>query len=147
MEAAYEIISKYFDLIVEYLVLIIEFIGIAIIIYEIFAAVVGLFKKYPHVRLKLAEGLALALEFKIGSELLRTVIVREWEELLMLGAVIVLRALLTFLIQWEIKTERKSGYLTDNQINEIKSPLMQSEPHREKKRNKKGETRTEQNDT
>jgi uncharacterized membrane protein len=59
-------------------------------------------------RLELAEGIALALEFKIGGELLRTVIVREWTELLILGAVIALRAALTFLIHWEINLEKKN---------------------------------------
>ena len=55
----------------------------------------------------LAEGSALALEFKMGGEVLRTVVVREWSELGILGAIIVLRAALTFLIHWEIKEEKK----------------------------------------
>ena len=61
-----------------------------------------------HLRLKLAEGIALSLEFKMGSEVLRTVVVRDWEELGILGAVILLRGLLTFLIHWEIKNEEKT---------------------------------------
>jgi len=44
----------------------------------------------------------------MGSEVLRTVIVREWEELGILGAVIILRGLLTFLIHWEIRLEEKA---------------------------------------
>lgn len=44
----------------------------------------------------------------MGSEVLRTVVVREWEELGILGAVIVLRGLLTFLIHWEIRHEEKA---------------------------------------
>ena len=51
------------------------------------------------------EGIAISLEFKMGSEVLRTVVVRQWEELGILGAVILLRGLLTFLIHWEIKHE------------------------------------------
>ena len=105
----YEQIENYFSLIIRYIVLLIEFIGTAVLVYAIVSAVVGLFKKQKHVRLKLAEGIALALEFKIGGELLRTVVVREWEELLILGAIILLRAALTFLIQWEIHIERKNG--------------------------------------
>lgn len=53
----------------------------------------------------LSQGIAISLEFKMGSEVLRTVVVREWEELGILGAVILLRGLLTFLIHWEIKHE------------------------------------------
>ncbi len=59
-------------------------------------------------RLDLAQGIALALEFKMGGEVLRTVIVREWKELGILGAIIVLRGLLTFLIHWEIKHEEEA---------------------------------------
>ena len=59
----------------------------------------------------------------MGGELLRTVIVREWNELLILGAIILLRAALAFLIQWEIKIERKNGALTDLELHDIKTPL------------------------
>jgi len=44
----------------------------------------------------------------MGSEVLRTVIVREWGELGILGVVILLRGILTFLIHWEIKHEEKA---------------------------------------
>ena len=37
------------------------------------------------IRLNLAQGIALALEFKMGGEVLRTVVVREWSELGILG--------------------------------------------------------------
>ncbi|MBQ9644068.1 MAG: DUF1622 domain-containing protein [Lachnospiraceae bacterium] len=61
-----------------------------------------------NLRLELAHGIALALEFKMGGEVLRTVVVREWSELLILGAIILLRGLLTFLIHWEIKNEQNA---------------------------------------
>ena len=64
-------------------------------------------KNTQNIRLDLAQGIALALEFKMGGEVLRTVVVREWSELGILGAIIVLRAMLTFLIHWEIKNEKK----------------------------------------
>ncbi len=129
----YELIEEYFDLAIRYVVLAIELVGTIVLIYAIIAAVVGLFKRQKHVRLKLAEGIALALEFKIGGELLRTVVVREWEELLILGAIILLRAALTFLIQWEIKIERKNGNMTAEQLHDIKTPLTQDEePPKEK---------------
>ena len=123
----YESIEKYFDLVIRYIVLLIELVGTVVLIYAIVSAVIGLFKRQQHVRLKLAEGIALSLEFKIGGELLRTVVVRDWEELLILGAIILLRAALTFLIQWEIKIERKNGNLTAAQLKDIKTPLTQDE--------------------
>lgn len=103
----YDVISEYFDISVEFLVLIIELIGTFILMYAIISAVIGFLKKKEQIRLPLAEGIALALEFKVGGELLRTVIVRDWEELLILGSIILLRAALTFLIQWEIRIEKR----------------------------------------
>lgn len=54
-----------------------------------------------------ASGLATALEFKMAAEILKTVLVRELSELLVLGAVIVLRALLSLLIHFEMKHSEK----------------------------------------
>ena len=133
----YNLVEEYFDIFIKYIVLLIELIGTIILIYAVVSAIIGLFKHHKHVRLKLAEGIALALEFKIGGELLRTVIVRDWEELLILGAIILLRAALTFLIQWEIKIERKSGNLTEEQVHDIKTPLTQDIEEEKPKRGRK----------
>ena len=48
----------------------------------------------------------ILLEFKLGSEVLRTVVVRSTSELLIAGAIVLLRAAMTFLIHWEIKNEK-----------------------------------------
>ena len=84
-----------------------ELAGIAILIITAMKGVVSYFKHDEHLRLELAQGIALALEFKLGGEVLRTVIVREWTELLILGAVIALRGVLTLLLHWEIGAEEK----------------------------------------
>jgi uncharacterized membrane protein len=56
-------------------------------------------------KFELAQGLASGLEFKMAAEILKTVQVRDKEELLILGAVILLRALLSLLIHFEMKEE------------------------------------------
>lgn len=61
-------------------------------------------------RLRLAEGLASGLEFKLGGEILRTVVVQSWEEILVVGAIVVLRALMALMINWEILHQRKGRY-------------------------------------
>lgn len=104
----YDQILAVFDTVVEYAVLLIELIGVGVILFAVGRALYDLFRRNRLVRLSLAEGIALALEFKLGAELLRTLTVREWNELLILGAVILLRAAMTFLIQWEIRLEKKS---------------------------------------
>ena len=43
-------------------------------------------------RITLAKGLAMGLEFKLGSEILRTVVVREWKEISIVSGIILLRA-------------------------------------------------------
>ena len=56
-----------------------------------------------NIKFELANGLALSLEFKMAAEILKTVLVRDLNELVVLGAVIVLRALLSLLIHVEMK--------------------------------------------
>ena len=94
-----------FQIIVQWGVLLMECVGVVILLTTALKSIWGCLKRDKNVRLTLAKGIALALEFKLGGEVLRTVIVREWSELAILGAIIVLRGALTFLIHWEIKTE------------------------------------------
>ena len=105
----YNAVEGVFYLIVQYAILVTELVGVCVLILTIVKAVIGMARRKQRLRLDLAEGIALALEFKMGGELLRTVVVREWKELLILGAVILLRAAMTFLIQWEIRVEKRAG--------------------------------------
>ncbi|MEZ3503083.1 MAG: DUF1622 domain-containing protein [Lachnospiraceae bacterium] len=95
------------DNIVELAILIFEFIGVGIIIFSGIRGFCLYLRRSPLTKLTLAKGLAMGLEFKLGSEILRTVVVREWTEIATVGGIIVLRAALTFLIYWEIKEEEK----------------------------------------
>ncbi len=88
--------------------LLLELFGVCVLVYTAVRCFIRWIRKDGNYRLELAEGIALALEFKMGGEVLRTVAVREWSELGILGAVIALRGLLTFLIHWEIKNEQKA---------------------------------------
>ena len=49
------------------------------------------------------KGLVAALEFKMAAEILKTVLVHSLDELVVLGAVILLRAVLSFLIHYEMR--------------------------------------------
>jgi len=94
-----------FSIIVQYGIILLECAGVMILMSTAIKSIQGYIKHDPDVRLALAKGIALALEFKLGGEVLRTVVVREWSELLILGAVILLRGALTLIIHWEIKNE------------------------------------------
>lgn len=85
-----------------------ELVGVIIIIVAGIKGVISYIKRDPSVRLQLAQGMALGLEFKLGSEILRTVVVRELTEVALVAAIIAVRAALTFLIHWEIRMEENS---------------------------------------
>ena len=93
--------------IVEVAILLFEFIGVGIIIFSGIRGFYLYLTRSPETKLTLAKGLAMGLEFKLGSEILRTVIVRDWHEIGTVAGIIALRAALTFLIHWEIKEEEK----------------------------------------
>lgn len=86
-------------------IIVFEFMGVGIIIVAGGAGIYNYIRRDPLTRLQLAKGMAMGLEFKLGSEILRTVVVRDLSEIAIVGAIILLRAALTFLIHWEIKNE------------------------------------------
>lgn len=93
---------------------VIELIGIFVITVGSLRAFVlyvrsVLYKSHFPVKLALGNSLALGLEFKMGAEILKTVIIRSNEEIFMLGCIIVLRALLSVLIHFEVKSEKEHG--------------------------------------
>ena len=91
-----------------------EIIGISIVIFGSIKVLLQYLKRiqkksgeHQNAVIALGRSLSLALEFKMGAEIVNTVIVRELKELLILGLVIILRAILAVLIHWEITTEEK----------------------------------------
>jgi len=100
-----EILHETLAGLVNMFVILLEFMGLIVIAYSGRKAFIEWIKHDRQTRLHLAEGLAMALEFKLGGEILRTVVVRDMTEILQVGAIILLRAALTFLIHWEIKNE------------------------------------------
>ena len=90
-----------------------ELVGIFVIAAGSVNAVRLLFRRLRHkngdsVVVRLGRSLSLALEFKMGAEIVNTVIVRDLDELGILAVVILIRALLAFMIHWEMKAESKS---------------------------------------
>lgn len=106
MGTVIELADNYLFYIVELCTIIMELFGVIILAFTAIKSFGQWLKKDENIRLHLAQGIALALEFKLGGEVLRTVVVREWSELGILGAIILLRGVLTFLIHWEIKNEK-----------------------------------------
>jgi len=88
-----------------------ELIGIFVVVASVVFSFIKYIKsitthRHTNFKFELAEGLATALEFKMAAEILKTVLVRDLQELIILGAVILLRALLSLLIHVEMKGEK-----------------------------------------
>lgn len=103
-------IEHYIEELVIYTVYLLEIIGIFIIGYSAVRGFLTYIKnklKFNDtcIKIEIAKGLALGLEFKLGGEILRTILVRTMSEIKVLAAIIVLRVILTFVIHWEISSE------------------------------------------
>ena len=115
------ILHQIIALILPYMISVLEIIGIGVVFWSgihdfwQYFRITFLKKKFD-LQGNLAKGLAMGLEFKMAAEILRTVLVQSLDELYMLGAVILLRALLSLLIHYEIKYNKKAdGTASDEQ--------------------------------
>ena len=100
--------EKLLDHILSLLIPLCELMGIAVVAVSAVSAFVRwvrvlLTHRRDDIQFRLAAGLALSLEFKMAAEILKTVLVRQLSELVTLGIVIVLRALLSALIHLEMR--------------------------------------------
>lgn len=96
------------EIIAPIVIVLLEIIGVCFILYGAVTALVNFaFNGYDltenKTKILLGEAFSLALEFKLGSEIIKTVVVRSLDELIILGIVVVLRVVLTFVIHWEIQ--------------------------------------------
>ena len=87
-----------------------ELIGITVVTISVIGGfikyIVRLFThKRMYIKYRLASGLALSLEFKMAAEILKTVLVHDLSELVVLGIVIALRAVLAVLIHFDMKKD------------------------------------------
>ena len=90
-----------------------ELIGILIILIGTVRALIRILPSHRNpksfnVLIGLGRSLALALECKMGAEIIHTVVVRDLKELATLAVVILIRALLAVIIHWEIRMERQA---------------------------------------
>lgn len=102
----YHQIETVFKQVVQYSMMGMEIAGVVIVLVTALKCLWGYIRGKEHLRIELAEGISLALLFKMGGEVLRTLIVRTWDELLILAAIVLIRGALTFLLHWEVKSEK-----------------------------------------
>ena len=119
MEQLHEILN----VLVDAAILLFEFVGVVVIIISGVRGIYSYFRRDPLTRLNLAKGMAMGLEFKLGSEILRTVIVREFSEIFIVVGIILLRATLTFLIHWEIQNEEAQEDISEHLQKKNRNPF------------------------
>lgn len=105
-----EFMTKYIPILVS----IFEFMGVVVISIGAFTAFYYyirkvLFKIDVSVKHQFATAMATGLEFKLAAEILKTVLVKNLDELVILGAVFLLRVLMTVVIEWEIKQDNNEN--------------------------------------
>lgn len=101
-----EVLEHLLHYVVETAIVCFEFMGVLVIVLTGLKGIWGFFKKDSHLRLNLVMGMALGLEFTLGSEILHTIVARGFAEIATVAAIVVLRVALTILIHWEIKAEK-----------------------------------------
>ena len=72
-----------------------------VIIYSSIHSMIVAFQKDKNTKKPLLKGLSIALTFKLAAEIVRTITVRSLSEILQIGALILIKAAITFLIHWE----------------------------------------------
>lgn len=100
--------EEYFNTIILLIVHLLEIMGVLVILSGACKAFYLYIRnnfnpEAANLKLDLARALALSLEFKLGGEILRTVITKTLDEMLILAFIIALRVILTFVIHYEIK--------------------------------------------
>ena len=121
MDTLHELLS----LLIQFSITFLEFVGVVIILVAGIQAVYNYVRHDPHARLNLCKAMAMALEFKLGGEILRTVIVRDFSELALVGCIILLRAALSFLIHLGIRREEAEA--AEETAPQKKSPVLLEE--------------------
>ena len=130
-----EIANNVLRIVLDIGIILFEYMGLIIILFTGVNGFINFAKRDSLTRLKLAKGLALGLEFKLGAEILRTVLVRELSDIIIVGAIILLRAALAFLIHWELKNQESEYNLSESvrqmeeQLDEIKNQVHVIEEH------------------
>lgn len=89
-----------------------ELMGILILVLGVFTAfyhyMLGRFsKRNINIKYEFADVMTTALDFKLASEILKTVIIKNLDELLILGSVFFIRIIMTFVLEKEMKDERE----------------------------------------
>lgn len=106
-ESMTHLLHELLVIMVEYAVILFELVGVIVILIATIKSIVGMFKREQNTKIELMEGMTTGLAFMLGSEILRTVGVSDFNVMMQIGGLILLRASITILLNWEIRNEEK----------------------------------------
>lgn len=92
---------------VEAIGIVVVAVAVVLAVARYLVALVGRVRPFPPdaLRLELGRSLALALEFLLGADILRTAVEPSWEEIARLAAIAAIRTGLNYFLQREIASE------------------------------------------
>lgn len=101
-----ELFSKYLPILIH----LFELMGILILTVGVFTAFYHyiqkrFFKKNINIKYEFADVMTTTLDFKLAAEILKTVIIKNIDELIILASVFIIRIIMTFVLEKEMKIE------------------------------------------
>lgn len=103
-----ELFNKYLPILIH----LFELMGILILTVGVFTAFYHyiqkrFFKKNINIKYEFADVMITTLDFKLAAEILKTVIIKSMDELVILASVFIIRIIMTFVLEREMKLEKK----------------------------------------
>ena len=103
-----ELFNKYLTILIH----LFELMGILILTLGVFTAFYHyiqkrFFKKDVNIKYEFADVMITTLDFKLAAEILKTVTIKSMDELVILASVFIIRIIMTFVLEKEMKIEKK----------------------------------------
>lgn len=92
---------------VEFAVVAFELIALVLLVIDGVKGLLCVIKHDKEISLELLKGFSESLTFLLGAEILKTVVLGDVKDLLMVGGVTLVRVILSVLIHWEMGLEHK----------------------------------------
>lgn len=105
MSGFIEVVHEYLSLFAYLAVYFLEALSLFCIVCSAIKSMVVAFNKDKNTKKPLLKGLSVALTFKLAAEIARTITVRSLDEIIQIGALIMVKAAITALIHWEWKSK------------------------------------------
>ncbi len=107
MGAIVDVLHHYVIYITKFLMLILEFAGAIIIVYS---SIITLYrfvrlsfnKSSTELRIRLGRGLSMGLQYYLAAEILRLITIRDYNDLAIVGVIILLHVIVSLLVSWEV---------------------------------------------